>query len=240
MTRAVASDAWVALTGLVLLAVWEAAGFDRTLSRAYGDAAGFVWRDAWFTSRLLHGGGRLVAAGLLVALAADCWCPLLAGPPRRERAQSLLVTAAAMLLVPALKRTSRTSCPWSLAEFGGTAPYVPHWLPGVADGGPGHCFPSGHATSAFAFLGVYFIWRQRRPGLALAWLAGVGVLGALGGWVQMARGAHFASHTLWSAWLCWVFCAAAARCCRLVPPAARTAAARHRRAADAPLQLPFR
>jgi len=35
-------------------------------------------------------------------------------------------------------------------------------------------------------------------------------IGALYGWAQLARGAHYVSHTLWSAWLCWVVCALAA------------------------------
>lgn len=32
------------------------------------------------------------------------------------------------------------------------------------------------------------------------------VVGTLFGWAQMARGAHYPSHTLWSAWLCWLVC----------------------------------
>jgi membrane-associated PAP2 superfamily phosphatase len=32
-------------------------------------------------------------------------------------------------------------------------------------------------------------------------------MGAVFGWAQMVRGAHFPSHTMWSAWVCWVLCA---------------------------------
>lgn len=88
---------------------------------------------------------------------------------------------------------------------------MPHWLPGLVDGGPGHCFPSGHAVAAFAFFGVYFFWRARRPALARLALAGVFALGIAFGWAQWVRGAHFVSHTLWSAWLCWVIGALAFR-----------------------------
>jgi hypothetical protein len=80
-----------------------------------------------------------------------------------------------------------------------------------SDGGPGHCFPSGHAVAAFAFLPLYFQWRSERPRVAVALLAWVLGLGLLFGWAQLARGAHFPSHTLWSAWLCWVIGAAGAR-----------------------------
>jgi hypothetical protein len=40
--------------------------------------------------------------------------------------------------------------------------------------------------------------------VARAVLLAVLAAGALFGWAQLARGAHFPSHTLWSAWLCWV------------------------------------
>jgi membrane-associated PAP2 superfamily phosphatase len=36
-------------------------------------------------------------------------------------------------------------------------------------------------------------------------------VGLLLGWTQLVRGAHFPSHMLWSAWLCWTVCAVAAR-----------------------------
>ena len=41
----------------------------------------------------------------------------------RERWYWLLLTLACLLVVPALKQASLTSCPWSLKEFGGTAVY---------------------------------------------------------------------------------------------------------------------
>ena len=108
-----------------------------------------------------------------------------------------------MALVPLHKRISLTSCPWSLREFGGVAEYVSHWLPGVADGGPGGCFPSGHAVAAFGFFAVYFLWRGHRPALARAVLAAVLVTGALFALAQLACGVHSLSHVQWSAWLFW-------------------------------------
>jgi membrane-associated PAP2 superfamily phosphatase len=117
----------------------------------------------------------------------------------------------AVVAVPAIKRFSLTSCPWDLAQFGGVAQYVSHWRFGVADGGGGHCFPSGHAVAAFGFFGLYFLWRGHDARKARLWLAAVLVVGLLFGTAQLARGAHYPSHTLWSAWLCWVICVAAAQ-----------------------------
>jgi membrane-associated PAP2 superfamily phosphatase len=108
-----------------------------------------------------------------------------------------------VLLVPLIKRVSLTSCPWSLAEFGGAASYVSHWAWGRTDGGPGHCFPSGHASGAFSFLAGWWALRVSAPRAARWWLVLTVVVGLVFGWGQMMRGAHYASHTLWTAWICW-------------------------------------
>jgi len=206
--------------GMALLA-WDASGWDLVGARWVGSPAGFAWRDAWWTSRLLHDGGRWAAWALLLALVWTAWrtpaAPAAAavGPARAERWRWLGVMLACALAVPALKRFSATSCPWDLAEFGGSAAYVSHWSFGLADGGPGHCFPSGHAVAAFAFFGMYFMWREHDPRRARAWLAGVGLAGLVFGTAQLLRGAHYPGHTLWSAWLCWTISAAAAHLPRL-------------------------
>lgn len=204
--------------GLLVLAAWEWSGWDLALSAWAGGAAGFPLREHVLLRDLLHDGGRALALVVLVLLVVDAIHPLVAGPTRRERWIGVALVLVAAIAVPALKRLSATSCPWDLAVFGGTLPYVPHWRLGVIDGGPGHCFPSGHAVSAFAFLGVAFAWQRARPGLARAWQVGVVVFGVLFGAAQLLRGAHHLSHALWSAWLCgaiaaggWAVFAAAAR-----------------------------
>ncbi len=190
-----------ALLGLI---VWEIAGLDLPSARLFGDAQGFAWREAWLTSRVLHEGGRNLAWLIFGLMVLDAWRLWLPGPSRRERLRALGATLLAVVLVPAIKHVSRTSCPWDLAEFGGQAHYVPHWLLGVFDGGGGHCFPSGHAAAGFAFFSLYLLWRNHRPVLARWMLASVMGLGLLFALAQLARGAHYPSHSLWSAWLCWL------------------------------------
>ena len=197
--------AWLA-AGLLLLLAWDLAGVDLVVARWFGSPNGFALRTVWWTSDLLHGGGRWLAWAALLVLVVGIWRPLpvFARLTRRERVGWVLVTLAAVLLVPAIKRISLTSCPWDLAEFGGVAQYVSHWRWGVGDGGAGHCFPSGHAAGAFAFLSGYFVLRTDHPRLARRWLCGVLLAGALFGVAQLVRGAHFPSHTFWTAWFCWV------------------------------------
>jgi membrane-associated PAP2 superfamily phosphatase len=224
---------------LALLLCWEVSGADLLLAARYGSGHGFALRDAWWTRTLLHDGGRWLAGAALGAAALHAWHGGGSGLARPHRLAWLALVLLGLVVVPALKQASASSCPWDLALFGGPVPYVPHWMLMRADGGPGHCFPSGHAVAAFAFLPLYFQWRAQRPRLAWALLAAMLALGLLFGWAQLARGAHFPSHTMWSAWLCWTIGAAGARALEPAgaPPQRETRLAR-RAALGAPTGLP--
>jgi len=189
----------------VLLA-WDAIGLDLPISRLFGDASGFRWRDQWFVSDVLHSGARYAAWALAIVLAIGIWRPLpfARGLSRGERVAWVVATIGCALLIPLLKLASLTSCPWSLAEFGGTATHVSHWAFGVADGGPGRCFPAGHATAAFCFLPGWFILRRSAPLAARRWLVATLLAGAVLTMVQVMRGAHYVSHSLWTGWCCAV------------------------------------
>ncbi|MDP4299572.1 phosphatase PAP2 family protein [Leptothrix discophora] len=198
-----------AVAALLLLA-WDLSGLDLRVASFFGDASGFPLRDAWWTRGLLHEGGRSLAMLVLLLMVVDAVRPTLhrppAGPTRARRWRWIGATLACLVIVPGIKRISPTSCPWDLSVFGGVAQHISHWRFGLADGGGGHCFPSGHAVAAFAFLSLHFLWREHQPALARRLLLAVLVAGTLFGFGQLARGAHFPSHTLWSAWLCWTTC----------------------------------
>ena len=217
-------DLTITLIGLLALLAWDFGGLDLAVSRHYGMHDGFPLREAWWTRSLLHDGGRALGWGLMAFMVGLALWHSKDKALRRQHWTWIGVTLICVLLVPAIKLVSTSSCPWDLAEFGGVAAYVPHWRWGVRDAGSGHCFPSGHAVAAFAFLTLYFDWRSLRPRLARAALALVCVMGTLYGWAQLARGAHYVSHTLWSAWLCWAVCTAAAwwTARRAVAPGAAT------------------
>lgn len=194
-----------ALLLLPLLAAWEASGLDLPLAHLAGGVHGFPWREHWLLAGVLHQGGRLAAWLGALALCLLAWWPL--GPWRRLSRAARIRLAASTLLAPLavtlVKAASPASCPWDLHEFGGVARYVSHWRL-LADGGSGHCFPAGHAAGGFAFLGGWFAFRDVDTRLALAWALGAVALGLLFGVAQQLRGAHFMSHTLWTAWVCWV------------------------------------
>lgn len=201
---------WALALGLAALLAWDASGLDLWAMRRVGHAAGFAWRDSWFTTQLVHQGGRMLSWGVMVCIVLVNLRPtLLPRLNRRDRLSWLLITLLCVAVVSLVKRVSLTSCPWDLTEFGGTAQYVSHWAFGRRDGGGGHCFPSGHASAAFAFLCGGWALRRGYPRAASTWVACVVALGVVYGVGQMLRGAHYPSHTIWTAWICWAVTVAA-------------------------------
>lgn len=203
---ALATDAATLLLGLCMLVAWDRSGLDLPIAHLFGDAHGFAWQDRWLTASLMHTGANVVAYGLVAMLLVGVWWPLPFARclTRRERLWWLMSTVACALVIAGIRRASATSCPWSLAEFGGaTTRYVAHWAFGQRDGGPGGCFPSAHAATAFALVPGWFALRRQAPTAAAAWLATALSAGLVVGAVQVVRGAHYPSHVLWSCWICW-------------------------------------
>jgi membrane-associated PAP2 superfamily phosphatase len=192
---------------LALLVAWDNTGLDMALAQLSGGPAGFPLRDSWLLENVLHEDVRKLSWAAVVFLCVAIWWPV--GPLRRltpsRRTELAVSTLAAVLGIVLLKAMNHTSCPWDLVDFGGVARHVSHWAtPAGGDGGGGRCFPAGHASSGFAFVGGYFVFRRVSPALARTWLA-CALLAGLGlGIGQQLRGAHFMSHTLWTGWACWV------------------------------------
>ncbi|SFU87960.1 Membrane-associated enzyme, PAP2 (acid phosphatase) superfamily [Polaromonas sp. YR568] len=192
-------------TALMFLA-WDASGFDLPMAHWFGGLGGFPLQDNWFLTTVLHDGARRLAWCLALLLCLGVWFPL-GGLERltfNRRLQFALTTLLAVTVVSSLKLVSATSCPYALSDFGGVAHYTSHWAHLFQhDGGSGGCFPAGHASSGFAFLGGYFAFRGSDKAVAQKWLAGAIMVGLVLGFAQQLRGAHFMSHTLWTAWICW-------------------------------------
>lgn len=196
-----------ALLGATL--AWDASSLDRTVMHWLADGSGFALRHQWLLERVLHDVARQLATLAFLVLVAMVLLPL--GPLRQlsrwQRAEVATGTGLALAAVNAIKRHSLTSCPWDLQDFGGVASYVSHWSWGMVDGGGGNCFPGGHASAAMAFLALPLPWLASRDALqrqtGLRMLAGVFSIGLLLGVTQTLRGAHYPSHTWWTALICW-------------------------------------
>lgn len=217
------------LAALAIVLLWDASGLDLPLARWAGGPDGFAMRDnrsfVWIFHEVPRFASWICMAGLFAAIPWPFGA--LRSLATSERVQLALTVLVSVLVVSLVKTSSRTSCPWDLQAFGGTATHVSHWAWGVVDGGPGRCFPAGHASAAFAYVGGWFALRRHAPRAAGHWLAIALVLGFVLGLAQQWRGAHYMSHTLWSAW----FCAAVGACADGVAEALRRRSALAGRAA---------
>jgi len=163
-------------------------------------------RDLHVTNTLLHKGGRnlswvawLVALGACMTALARPRMALL----RRPLCYLVVATLIAASLVAWIKNWSNIDCPWDLARYGGERPWV--GLFAARPPGLGHaaCFPAGHASSGYAWFSLYFYLRVVRPRWRAAGLALAMGSGLVFGITQQVRGAHFFSHDIVTAALCW-------------------------------------
>jgi membrane-associated PAP2 superfamily phosphatase len=146
-----------------------------------------------------------VVAGCVIVL---CLLSFLL-PQLRPRRRVLLFLSLALTLAPLavvlLKAASVRHCPWSVTEFGGFAQRLSLFDATPPGFMPGHCFPGGHASAGFCLFAFYFAGLDLgSPRLTRAGLWGGFAAGMALGLVRIAQGAHFLSHILWSALVCWL------------------------------------
>lgn len=164
-------------------------------------------KDAWLTSRLIHHDGKMlsVAASVAViaALLGSCYTEQW-HRYRRPLLYLLLAVALSTGLVSMLKSITHMDCPWDLSRYGGVRAFVGLFDPRPADMARASCFPGGHSSAGYGWIGLYFFalvvrpaWRWRALTLSL-------LVGAIFGIGQQLRGAHFLSHDLWSLGICWL------------------------------------
>ena len=172
------------------------------------------YRDVWWTSQLLHAGGKWlsVGAGLAVAIGlAVAWHRPALAHWRRPLAYLLLSVALSTALVSLIKSASALDCPWDLARYGGHHPWLSLAQAWRAHGPSSGCFPAGHASAGYAWIALYFLAAARAPQWRWPALLLALALGGVFGLAQQLRGAHFASHDLASLALCTLCAWALAR-----------------------------
>lgn len=200
---------WVPLVVFAaVLLVFDIAQLDWRIARALYSWEGYHWllKRAFITESVIHKLGRNISIaawlGVLCAWAAAYRRPALAAwrTPLAYLAMSILLST---LLVSWTKSWTNMDCPWDIVGLGGTRPYIklfearPEHLPHNA------CFPAGHASGGYAWMSLYFFFLMARPGWRWYGLGIGSLVGLIFGIGQQLRGAHFLSHDLWTAAICW-------------------------------------
>lgn len=164
---------------------------------------------------LFYTGPKVLIIGLAVALVATICVPARLRPRLPEWLQSrrkVALTILALGLVPAIiggiKASTNVFCPSETRRYGGDVPYVRVLEAYPMDDRPlrrGRCFPGGHASGGFALFALAGLALHRR-GQLMGIAIGLGVGSLMGGY-QMAKGAHYLSHTVITALVAWLISA---------------------------------
>lgn len=196
------------LSAMFLLWVYPKTHLDFDLIAPYFDAENKVFslkHDLFLTQVMHHGLKYFVISIALTTL----FLALLGGIfklstlVRYQLGWVFVGMILSTLAISVIKSHSMHACPWDLTYFGGKFLYLP-LLTSTPKGEAGQCWPAAHAGSGFALMAFYFAFRRTQPIFAYSSLMCSLMLGFVMGWAQMIRGAHFLSHTLWSAWIIWL------------------------------------
>ncbi len=197
-----------ALAVLLGLLLMETTNLDRFISDRFFDVASgtFPLRHDFFLDVVMHRWAKYLVILVGVIVLVTCLMSLCTAGLRQWRRLLVFLTLAlglAPAAVSVLKAASSRYCPYDLAVYGGHAPYL-GLFETVAQLEPGHCFPGGHASTGFCRLAFYFFGcALQRPQLARAGLWTGIIAGFVLGTGQIAQGAHFSSHHLWTGLICW-------------------------------------
>lgn len=216
MTQSYRRFAWInlfalVLTGLLFTWISRSGALDFAVANLFFDSS-----TQQFPLRISHPldfWGHTVLKAItvwawvlcIVLAIASNWVALLR-PWRRVLTVFVVMAGVAAFVVQTLKGASVHSCPWDINTFGGQSMWFPLFETISHVSGPGRCWPGGHASGGFAIIAGYFAARESKHQLA-RWMLAIGMaFGLVMSLVQMARGAHFLSHNLWSLWLVWATC----------------------------------
>jgi len=178
------------LSAILLLNFFTVAGaVDLKLITAYIDVnAAFPLRQHWALAELNHRYVKYVLIAVYLSYGIAWLMSFYSEkfkPRRWEFGYFFIMVMLATSTIAILKSQSAHACPWDMAVA--TTQGILWELSATA----GHCFPGGHASSGFALLVGYFIYRTTRPKRAYFFLIAACILGMGMGWAQMMRGAHF-------------------------------------------------
>lgn len=207
---------------LACLVLFETTSLDLVVQDLLFDADTGSWlvdRDSPLPRFLLYDGPKAVLGGWLVCVALSLvrpgWCPTLSPFDRRRAFYVLACVALIPGTVALLKASTNVYYPYKVERYGGRLPYrkAIHSLRQRPGEPRSRGWPAGHASGGFALLCLAFAARTRR-GRRLGAAAGL-TAGWVTGFYQMAKGAHYLSHTVVTLLLAWLLAALLAWAFRL-------------------------
>ncbi|WP_244596037.1 phosphatase PAP2 family protein [Pseudidiomarina aestuarii] len=198
----------VMLGFVALLFVLEVSGLKFDIAATFFKLEGEQWslRNHFITKTILHESVRWLNIVAVLGLLMVIVYQYIGRPFATDKHRYALLLISVLFsfgLVNYFKYILGMDCPWDLQQFGGSQPYVPLWQFRPEDQAAGRCFPAGHSSIGFAWIALYFFWRQRHPVRARRAFVTALIIGFILGLSQQLRGAHFFIDDVTTAFICW-------------------------------------
>ena len=171
----------------------------------YQPTSSWYYRDHWITNLAVHRIGKYILILLYLTLLLKFLFRNKSNDNSWDRYGKIVLLSSVLLgtlTVSTLKHYLNADCPWDLLQYGGSKPFMPFFNYDTSSFLSSHCFPSGHASSAFTWISLYFYTSIYYPKVRLKILAALLIVGFGFGLSQQFRGAHFISHDLYSLLVC--------------------------------------
>lgn len=192
----------IAFSFILSIVMIEASGLKFVVADFIFNLEGNQWllREHFITTNVMHSGTRLINNLALLSVLTLTSITVLKKSPNARR-YILLVTSLVLSFaaINYLKAMLGMHCPWDINLYGGNYIYQPFWSVTEANG---RCFPAGHASIGFAWVSLFYFWRDSnysKAKLALALSIATGIILGIG---QQLRGAHFFVDDLVTAGIC--------------------------------------
>lgn len=125
---------------------------------------------------------------------------------RRDFLFVVVAFALSTTVIHYLKSHTSVYCPVETTLYGG-AQLRMEWYENFTwfdKAGDGRCWPSGHASSGFTLLALYFVARRYRWQHARKLLVAILLVGFVYGTTRVLQGWHYMSHTFWAGIFVWL------------------------------------
>ena len=193
---------------LLFLMINHLTNLDQQVANFYYWLEGSAWslQKNYLVQQIIHNAGRIIsviaAVMVLFAIALSFVVQRLI-PFRKTLTFIFTSVVLASALVGFLKHSLLVSCPWEFAEYGGKLSYLPLLDQLFQRNGAG-CFPAGHATAGYAWIAMYWALHHHANRFSSLGFYLPLVVGAIFGFAQELRGAHFLSHDITSFFIAWI------------------------------------
>lgn len=191
-----------------ILILFEVYQLDLIVADWIYNLEGHTWslKDSFILENLLHRGGRTAVGILFLMILASAiydhtFKSLQYAKPKYVLLGSIIFSVS---VVSIAKQLTHIGCLWDYQRYGGVDIYTAIFSRLPLGHSERACFPAGHASGGYTWVALFYYFVITKPQYRWYGLAFGLFIGLTFDLAQQFRGAHFASHGLWTLGIAWL------------------------------------